>query len=288
MTIKEAWDAWSKETDNQTLANKSRLAFSSVVLKNYGDMDLSEINKENAETIIGSKLMSHEYKVKAASILAKLLWFGFYHNLCKAPRFEYQDILPLATEPPAPSPFVKRKVKTAQEVFDMVTTPREPKNKIEKLASKLPAPPPKKKGGRPGDKVCKISPDTFEVMETFDSITEAQQQMGGIDLHKALYKGYKCHDFYWCKKPNLKTFTDNLKAKQAKAEAKKPEKRKERVAKIKAEREAVVKKSRKEFEQALSDTVSNVLAKATLNELLQEIQRRGAENHINITITITL
>ena len=257
MTIKEAWEKWSSKPEIAPFASKNRLAFMTV-FKAFLDKDISDFDTDICRKILDESIATREYKVKAASTLIKLLWFGFDHNLCKAVQFELIDVLP--PEKPA-------ELETYKKIHARAIG---------------------KKGGRPWEKICKINPTTFEVVDTYDSITEAQQQMGGIDLHKAIYKGYKCHDFYWCKKPNLKTFTDNLKAKQAKAEAKKPEKRKERVEKIKAEREAAVKAGREAFNNAINETVARVLEKATDEELLAELQRRGWHGPIQLTKKIVL
>ena len=56
MTIKEAWLQWRKEPQNYTLAGKSRPYFASVILDNYGNMDLSEVNLENAQTMMAAKI----------------------------------------------------------------------------------------------------------------------------------------------------------------------------------------------------------------------------------------
>lgn len=277
MTIKEAWLQWRKEPQNYTLAGKSRPYFASVILDNYGNMDLSEVNLENAQTMMAAKIWPHEFYVKAASILHKLLSWGFEHSLCKSPQFEWDDILPeQKPEPPAP-PLLPPTSMPVPEALDIVGI-----NKADKAKPKAKA---ANKGGRKGEPICKIDPDTLKVLKTFESATVACKAEDK-DIRKAIQKGYKSSGFYWCKKSNAKAFIRILEAKKLNAEAKKPEVRQQHLAKIKKERETVVASAR-QFDEVFN-TVAHVLAQATDEELLTEIRRRGWQGSITISKQIEI
>ena len=278
MTIKEAWDLWRKDPKNYTLAGKSRPYFASVILDNYGNMDLSEVNLENAQTMMAAKIWPHEFYVKAASILHKLLSWGFEYSLCKSPQFEWDDILPeQKPEPPAP-PLLPPTSMPVPEALDIVGI-----NKADKAKPKAKA---ANKGGRKGEPICKIDPDTLKVLKTFESATVACKAEDK-DIRKAIQKGYKSSGFYWCKKSNAKAFIRILEAKKLNAEAKKPEVRQQHLAKIKKERETAVANARQQFEEVVN-TVANVLAQATDEELLTEIRRRGWQGSITISKQIEI
>ena len=273
MTIKEAWLQWRKEPQNYTLAGKSRPYFASVILDNYGNMDLSEVNLENAQTMMAAKIWPHEFYVKAASILHKLLSWGFEHSLCKSPQFEWDDILPeQKPEPPAP-PHPMIPSMPVPEALDIVGI-----NKADKAKPKAKG---KRTGGRPSTPICKIDPETLKVVDYFESQKAACESVG-TDISKAIIRGYKSSGFYWCKNSNLKAFIRILEAKKLNAEAKKPEVRQQHLAKIKEERETAVAKARQQFEEEVVNTVANVLAQATDEELLTEIRRRGWQGSITI------
>lgn len=274
MTIKEAWDLWRKIPQNYTLAGKSRGAFAMIILQLHGDKDLSEVDTESAKTMIASVVAPREFQVKAASILRKLLWFGYERSQCKAPQFEYDDILPeQKPEPPAPPHPMNHPSMPVPEALDIVGI-----NKADKAKPKAKT---KRTGGRPSTPICKIDPDTLKVVDYFESQKAACESVG-TDISKAIIRGYKSSGFYWCKNSNLKAFIRILEAKKLNAEAKKPEVRQQHLAKIKEEREIAVANARQQFEEEVVNTVANVLAKATDEELLTEIRRRGWQGSITI------
>ena len=270
MTIKEAWLQWRKEPQNYTLAGKSRPYFASVILDNYGNMDLSEVNLENAQTMMAAKIWPHEFYVKAASILHKLLSWGFEHSLCKSPQFEWDAILPEQKPEQKPEKQEQPDATPPQtELIDHSPILAVAKKKFGKT------------GGRPSTPICKIDPETLKVVKTFESQKAACESVG-TDISKAVSRGYKSSGFYWCKKSNAKAFIRILEAKKLNAEAKKPEVRQQHLAKIKEERETAVANARQQFEEEVVNTVANVLAKATDEELLTEIRRRGWQGSITI------
>ena len=259
MTIKEAWEKWSSRPEVAPFASKNRLAFMTV-FKAFLDKDISDFDTDLCRKILDESIATREYKVKAASTLIKLLWFGFDHNLCKAVQFELIDVLP------------------PEKLSELET--------IKKIHARAIG----KKGGRPGEKVCKIDPTTFEVVDTYDSIAEAQRQNDGVFLDRALSKGYKANGFYWSRKPLVDSFIEQLKLKSFGLKPKKadPEERKKRSDQIKAERETAVKAGREAFNNAINETVARVLEKATDEELLAELQRRGWHGPIQLTKKIVL
>ena len=276
MTIKEAWLQWRKEPQNYTLAGKSRPYFASVILDNYGNMDLSEVNLENAQTMMAAKIWPHEFYVKAASILHKLLSWGFEHNLCKSPQFEWDDILP--EQKPEQKPEKQEQPDATAPQTELID--HSPILAVEKKKFG-------KTGGRPSTPICKIDPETLKVVKTFESQKAACESVG-TDISKAVSRGYKSSGFYWCKKSNAKAFIRILEAKKLNAEAKKPEVRQQHLAKIKEERETAVANARQQFEEEVVNTVANVLAKATDEELLTEIRRRGWQGSITISKQIEI
>ena len=190
MTIKEAWLQWRKEPQNYTLAGKSRPYFASVILDNYGNMDLSEVNLENAQTMMAAKIWPHEFYVKAASILHKLLSWGFEHSLCKSPQFEWDAIIPEMPKPERLSdemPDIEHPenvvfapiCKNGGETIDVGT----------KKATK-PKAKGKRTGGRPSTPICKIDPETLKVVDYFESQKAACESVG-TDISKAIIRGYK-------------------------------------------------------------------------------------------------
>lgn len=280
MTIKEAWENWSNLPENKIRAGKNRAAFASVILAFHGDVDLSEIDTEKAKALIAAHPAPREFHVKSASILRSLLWFGFYRNQCKSPQFEYDDILPeQKPEPPAPPHPMNHPSMPVPEALDIVGI-----NKADKAKPKAKA---KRTGGRPSTPICKIDPETLKVVKTFESQKAACESVG-TDISKAVSRGYKSSGFYWCKKSNAKAFIRILEAKKLNAEAKKPEVRQQHLAKIKEERETAVANARQQFEEEVVNTVADILTKATDEELLTEIRRRGWQGSITISKQIEI
>jgi hypothetical protein len=230
--------------------------------------------------------------VKAASILHKLLSWGFEHSLCKSPQFEWDAIIPEMPKPERLSDEMPDIEHPENVVFAPICSPvhefLDLVDKADKQNAKAePKAKAKRTGGRPSTPICKIDPDTLKVVETFESQKAACESVG-TDISKAILRGYKSSQFYWCKKQNVKAFIRILEAKKLNAEAKKPEVRQEHLAKIKEERETAVAKANQQFQESLNIIVANVLTKATDEELLTEIRRRGWQGSITISKQIEI
>ena len=70
------------------LANKSRTAVNTVLMKHYADTDLSAIDEDFARNIFDTSDAAQELKTKAASILVYLLQWGGDNGHCERPMFD--------------------------------------------------------------------------------------------------------------------------------------------------------------------------------------------------------
>ena len=88
MTLQESFDIWSAAPRNIALANKSRTAVNTVLMKHYADTDLSAIDEDFARNIFDTSDAAQELKTKAASILVYLLQWGGDNGHCERPMFD--------------------------------------------------------------------------------------------------------------------------------------------------------------------------------------------------------
>ncbi len=88
MTLQESFNIWSAAPRNMALANKSRTAVNTVLMKHYADTDLSAIDEDFARNIFATSDAAQELKTKAASILVYLLQWGGDHGHCERPMFD--------------------------------------------------------------------------------------------------------------------------------------------------------------------------------------------------------
>ena len=183
--------------------------------------------------------------------------------------------------------------------YDEMLPPEPDLGKFERTAKKpnlrdtseLPATP--KKSGRQSEKVCKLDPVTLEVIETYDSMTAAAKAIGSKCISNQIAKHQKAKGFYWCRANYVEDYREELRKKYSPAanNATNAKARKNNNAALEASRKAFnqqFNESRKDFEQQLDETVKRVLEKASDDELLAELQRRGWHGPIQLTKKIVL
>ena len=64
----------------------------------------------------------------------------------------------------------------------------------------------KPKGGRQAKKVCALDPETFQVVKTYDKITDACIKNGVKNIHKAIKGHYKAAGLYWAYPEDVEGF----------------------------------------------------------------------------------
>lgn len=250
MTLKEAYNGWAQEKKNKTLAARTRLSTETVLIKPHGDIEIDTITLQIGKEIFAASNAPMQQKAQAASTMVHVMDWAAAVKKIKVPKFIYSELAYAVfhqEQPTAPSPIL-----------------REPaKPKPEKKA----APKKKKRGGKPFRKVCKLDPDTLEVLETFDSIKEAAAASGLVKLSSPLSRHQKGNGYYWCYAEEAATF------KPAPGHGKWP-------------RSMTV--AQQKFEQAITDHIQEVLAKLSDDDLMAELKRRGFTGNITKTVSYSL
>lgn len=250
MTLKEAYNEWAQLDENKTLAARTRQSVEPVLIKPHGDIEIDTITLEVGKRIFAECKAPMQSKAQAASTMVHVMDWAAAVKKIKVPKFIYSELAYAVfhqEQPTAPSPIL-----------------REPaKPKPEKKA----APKKKKKGGKPFRKVCKLDPDTLQVLETFDSIKEAAAASGLVKLSSPLSRHQKGNGYYWCYAEEAATF------KPAPGHGKWPRS---------------LTAAQQKFEQAITDHISEVLAKLSDDDLIAEMRRRKWTGHITKTQNVEL
>jgi hypothetical protein len=121
--------------------------------------------------------------------------------------------------------------------------------------------------GKPMRKVCKLDPKTLQVLATYDSVKEAAEAGGLKKLCGPLSKHHKGNGFYWCYAEEVEAFKPAPPPGRAKT---------------------ALKTAKQKFEEAITQTIQDMLAKLSDDDLLTELRKRGWHGDISKTITATL
>ena len=176
MTLKQAFTMWAATPGNTVLAARCRNAVNMILMKDYGETEIGLINETFARRIFDESKAPQELKTPAASILVFVLKWGHEHDYCLMPTFDY-SIASSKTEKKA----IKKKEPTV-------------------MAEGKP------KGGRQAKKVCALDPETFQVIKTYDKITDACKKNGVKNIHKAIKGHYKAAGLYWAYPEDVEGF----------------------------------------------------------------------------------
>lgn len=206
MTIKEAIDKWAKEAMNTTMANHNRQAIDKVLIKRYGDKDITSVlSKDVARLVIHSSEAPREMKVKAASVLTHVVGYCLYHDFINHPAdYTFNDLVQDLGGKDSPPPPEEFGISLPELKPEPAPEPPKPKVKAGRLVAVR-----KKTGGRATRKVCKLDPKTLKVVTMFDSIKAAAED-AGAKVDNAIRKHQKCHGFYYCYAEEVPTFKTSM------------------------------------------------------------------------------
>lgn len=282
MTLKQAFTIWASYTENLTLAAKSRMPVQQVLMKKYGDVALEQITKGFAERLFKESPADHETKVRAASILVYVLQWGAKNDHCQMPAF---DISIVGTEQrESTEDFMRKRQAMVSAAAKEALLKDDPKKKAEKPAEAKPEK--KKRKGHKGakmKKVCKLDPGTLEVIETYDSLTEACKANGIIKLTHALSHHQRAGGYYWCTPEDVKDFRTSKGYAGSKNTAQVPEPKKPAV-----QMTAEPIKTKFWPEPMKSDASHKALEVFTDDELIAELKARQWHGEITKTLTVKL
>ena len=205
MIFKDAFEQWRQAPRNAVLARNSLAAVRTVLLKQYGDIDIEQFTETFCRRVFASSTEAHDMKVKAAAILVYVLQWGGDQGLCKRPNFSFD----IANEPVAAAK------EQAAEGTDQATQPvaseavRDGDGQQAKPKRKL-------LRGTPPRRVVKIDPATLEAVQEYPSIRDAADDNNSLssNIHRALTTMRTAAGYYWCDPDDVGTFRQRLEKKK--------------------------------------------------------------------------
>lgn len=262
MKLNEAFTRYS-QTESPP-ASAYRQEYYAILKPMMGDVDVKDIDKKRIKDAFDSSGAMLSSKIRAMALLVYILSWAAENGHCNKPNFSTSIVWQKEDkeEFARAKAIVNRMRPTAPPQEPQEVKPKNKPKMTEKKESKK-----KKRGGKPFRKVCKLDPDTLEVLETFDSIKEAAAASGLVKLSSPLSRHQKGNGYYWCYAEEAATF------KPAPGHGKWP-------------RSMTV--AQQKFEQAITDHISEVLAKLSDDDLMAELKRRGFTGNITKTVSFSL
>jgi len=226
MTLRQAYDDWSQQTQNIKLYRRTRQFFQKAWFTlptnkpcAYYTMDV--LGKALSETreVVSSK-------ASAASVMVQVLsWANFAEpDVNPAPNFTHNDLMEYTKGPLAdlsritPSGLVATKpVPSGSRAEDGDNTDKQEDDtdKSGDDTDKDMEENTKNKECRPSRAVVQIDPDTLEAVMSWPSISRAETELGIKNIGRCASLLCKAGGFYWSDAANADTFRERFAAKQA-------------------------------------------------------------------------
>lgn len=262
MKLNEAFTRYSQS--DAPPASAYRQEYYAILKPMMGDVDVKDIDKKRIKDAFDSSGAMLSSKIRAMALLVYILSWAAENGHCNKPNFSTSIVWQKKDKEQfdRAKAIVNRMRPTVPTQEPQEVKPKDKPKMTEKKELKK-----KKRGGKPFRKVCKLDPDTLEVLETFDSIKEAAAASGLVKLSSPLSRHQKGNGYYWCYAEEADTF------KPAPSHGKWP-------------RSMTV--AQQKFEQAITDHISEVLAKLSDDDLMTELKRRGFTGNITKTVSFSL
>lgn len=269
MKLTEAFNRYAASGAAPATAYRSE--FYAILRPMFGDVDVKHIDKQRVKDSFDNSSATLSSKIRAAALLIYILGYAAESGFCNKPdfstsivwqkkdkeQFDKAKAIISRMRPAAPT--------TQPQQVIVKDTPRKVKDtpKMEKKTETKK----KKPAGKPMRKVCKLDPKTLQVLATYDSVKAAAEAGGLKKLCGPLSKHQKGNGFYWCYAEEVETFKPAPPPGRAKT---------------------TLKRAKQKFEEAITQTIQEMLAKLSDDDLLTELRKRGWHGDISKTITVTL
>lgn len=184
MTLKEAYDKWSKEDNNKILAMRYRNATHRCFLDKLGDTPLKDVDRNFVFQTFATCKESKEMKVKAASAIVYILRYVFEQKLdpdCQPVNYEYQDILSgqVTVFKSAPKKITKEISDTPEPVYKETGEVKMKSDVVSPKSGEVTTVSNGEKRHHPkAREVAIINPETKEIIHRFPSMNNAEKVCG--------------------------------------------------------------------------------------------------------------
>ena len=207
MNLKQAFEQWSSAPRNVILASKYRDAAQRVLLKQYGDTDLTVFTGDFCHQLFLQSRESDEVKTKAASLLVYILQWGGDNGYCTRPAFDYS----IWRGEDKDDGTGKKKAEKNNSILSHTETEK-PEPKKEKRTAVVKGTR-GSGGGRSARPFAQIDPSTLKVIKIWGHLKDAQRELGAYNLGRAVERMGKSAGYYWCDAADVDTFERRLMAK---------------------------------------------------------------------------
>lgn len=209
MTLKQAFTEWAEIPKNKTLAARSRGAMNAVLLKEFGDMDVSKFTASYVSRLMGLSAETPAYKTKSASVLVHVLTYAASMGACVKPDFDYTigntdgddttETTKCQTKSPTTVICVQHALGSQSPALGDGDKPRPEVSWEQSQEPPLKRTVKGKNGGRPKIPVVQVDPSTGKIISRFGSMAEASLSIGSkrVAVANAIKRNHMLKGFLW-------------------------------------------------------------------------------------------
>lgn len=288
MNLRQAYDGWALQEQNRTLYMKTRDAFRRAWFTLPTNKPCSWYIADRLALALAETKVIESDKVKAASVMIHVLtWANFAEpKRNPKPTFQIQDVTRLIHLPA--DELEKERERIVKEtdalpmredednVSDSSTDVSDSKENVSDLTPEKPMSETKKKPNHATEckAVYQIEPNSMQVINRFDSISQAQRETKAKNITRAIQKRSMAGGYYWCMEVDKDAFQP--------AERKKTG---QRPPKAKPE---LIGAATIEPAPQKNDVARQALAVFSDDELLEELDRRGWKGELQKRLVVTI
>ena len=278
MTLLEAYKGWGNMVQNTELYHKTKKAFADSWHILSWQHPCSYYTKEVlGEALAIPHVIESQKKSACRIMIAVLDWANFFEEDNPAPDFTVDDLMAYTRPQEVIDPTPKQQgtpsfipptsvITDMEEVLKVVVKPI----KQEEMNT----------GIKQKKQVCQLDPETLEIIQTFDSISEARKELGTININRAISDVTKAGGFYWTYPEKLEEMTQAIRDKW--------ERKREEVVNTSAPEPNDEEPNETPSKSLNKANISIILAHFTDDELIAELKLRGYTGSLSITKTVDL
>lgn len=214
MTLKQAYTEWAAIPENTAQAARNRSAMETILLREHGACDVCEFTAFRVRKIMSGINEVTEsikgMKIRTASILVQVLTYAASKGACLKPEFDYtiagsvqQEEASQQVFGPEISEATEASEPPLRNEFGEFSKGHKPWN-----AGKQPG---YFGGGREKVPVVQLDPDTLQVIETFDCLSDARKKTGAQNIDRAIQDHKMSGGYYWTRPDGIEGFKPGYK-----------------------------------------------------------------------------
>ena len=317
MNLRQAYDGWAQQEQNRALYMKTRDAFRRAWFTLPTNKPCSWYTADRLALALAETNVIESDKVKSASVMVHVLtWANFAEPKWNPkPTFKLEDVTRLIRLPADELEKERERIvkeldafpvqenednvsDSKENVSDSSTDVSDSKENVSDLTPEKPMSETKKKPNHAAEckAVYQIEPNSMQVINRFDSISQAQRETKANNITRAIQKRTMAGGYYWCMEVDKDTFQPaERKGKSGRPSKAQPEligtatiEPAPQLPSNLVPSDALDDATRQPAEPQKNDAARQALAVFSDDELLEELDRRGWTGELQKHLVVTI